>query len=466
MSQLRLARISLLLAAIGLNAAPALVPAAFAQDKAAPAAEAAKTETIRPDMFKLLDPAKVKELMAAKKYDEVQANITAAEAFPAPTAYETYVINRMKLALGSSTGNDKLAMTALEAVIASNRLAKNEQADFIQALGNYYYNAKDYAKATEWFKRYQKESATPDKVRGNLIRSQYLANDFAPAKAELEKVIAEDEKAGKKPQLEDLRLLASANAKLKDMTAYSAVMEKLVQHYPSDDFWTDMVRRTTAKPSFSNRLQLNVYRLESAALKEMAPEEYTEMAELALQEGFFTEAKKAMDAGFAKGVLGKGANAAKHKQLLDKATRGAADDARTISTGEAGALAAKTGLPMVKLGYAYVTMEQFDKGIALMEKGIAKGGMKNPDDSKLLLGVAYAKAGRKPDAIKVFEGLKGNDGMADLAKYWTMYLNGPAPSAAGMGAAPSASTQTASAEPAPAPEAAAAPTKAAPKKKK
>lgn len=175
MSQLRLARISLLLAAIGLNAAPALVPAAFAQDKAAPAAEAAKTETIRPDMFKLLDPAKVKELMAAKKYDEVQANITAAEAFPAPTAYETYVINRMKLALGSSTGNDKLAMTALEAVIASNRLAKNEQADFIQALGNYYYNAKDYAKATEWFKRYQKESATPDKVRGNLIRSQYLA---------------------------------------------------------------------------------------------------------------------------------------------------------------------------------------------------------------------------------------------------------------------------------------------------
>ena len=209
-----------------------------------------------------------------------------------------------------------------------------------------------------------------------------------------------------------------------------------------------------------------MYRLESAALKEMAPEEYTEMAELALQEGFFTEAKKAMDAGFAKGVLGKGANAAKHKQLLDKATRGAADDARTISTGEAGALAAKTGLPMVKLGYAYVTMEQFDKGIALMEKGIAKSGMKNPDDSKLLLGVAYAKAGRKPDAIKVFEGLKGNDGMADLAKYWTMYLNGPAPSAAGMGAAPSASTQTASAEPAPAPEAAAAPTKAAPKKKK
>ena len=61
MSQFRLARISLLLAAIGLNAAPALAPAAFAQDKSLPAAPAAaaKADVIRPEMFKLLDPAKI-----------------------------------------------------------------------------------------------------------------------------------------------------------------------------------------------------------------------------------------------------------------------------------------------------------------------------------------------------------------------------------------------------------------------
>lgn len=462
MSQFRLARISLLLAAIGLNAAPVFAPAAFAQAK--PAADAPKPETVRAEMYKLLDPVKVKELMTAKKYEEVQANITAAEAFPNPTPYETYVINRMKLALGSTTSNDKMAMAALEAVINSGRLDKVEQTEFTQALGNYYYNAKDYAKAGEWFKRYQKESPTPEKVRGNLIRAQYLNNEFAPAKAELEKVIAETEAAGKKPELEDLRLLASANAKLKDMDAYGQVMEKLVQYHPSDDFWTDMVRRTTNKKGFDNRLQLAVYRLESAALKEMAPEEYVEMAELALLEGFFTEAKKAMDAGYAKGVLGKGSNAAKHKQLLDKATRGAADDAKTIGAGEAGARSAKTGLPMVKLGYAYVTMDQFDKGIELMEKGIAKGGLKNAEDARLLLGVAYAKAGRKDDAMKTFKSVKGTGGIEDLAKYWTMYLNAPSPSAAGLAAAPSA--PSAGSEAAPAAAAAPAPAPAKPAKKK
>ena len=57
MSQFRLARISLILAALGLNAAPALLPSAFAQAKPDPAAAAAapKAETLRAEIYKLLD---------------------------------------------------------------------------------------------------------------------------------------------------------------------------------------------------------------------------------------------------------------------------------------------------------------------------------------------------------------------------------------------------------------------------
>jgi hypothetical protein len=431
MSQIRLARISLLLAALGLNAAPALLTSAHAQAKpaAAPAADAPKPDTVRPDLFKLLDPTVVKQLMAEKKYAEVLDNLTKAEAFPDRTPYENYVIDRMRLAHAAATGNDAAAMKALEAVIATGRLAAPDQAEFIHSLANYYYNAKNYAKSIEWLKRYQKESATPQKVRPALVRAYYLSGDYASAKAQLIPVIAEAEQAGKVPPLEDLRLLASATGKLKDMPAYTAALEKLVTFYPSDDFWTDLLNRMQSKPTFAQRLQLDVYRLENAALTAMAPEEYTEMAELALQAGQMTEAKKALDAGFAAGVLGSGSNAAKHKQLRDKANKGAADDAKNIGSGEANALKSKDGTGLVNLGYAYVTMDQFDKGLGLMEKGIAKGGMKRPEDASLHLGVAYAKAGRKAEALKVFESLKGDDGMSELAKYWTLWLNRPAPAA-------------------------------------
>ena len=440
MSQFRLARISLILAAIGLNAAPALLPAAFAQDKAAPAAAAAPAETLRPDLFKLLDPAKIKEMMAAKKHAEIQANITAAEAMPNLTPYETYIINRMKIALGSATSNDAMAMTALDAVIKSGRLSKADNADFMQALANYHYNAKDYPKAIALFKRYQAEAPEPGKVTRSMSRALYLINDFAGSKAELDKLIAASEAAGKAPDLEDLRLLASANAKMKDMTAYSATLEKIVGLYPSDEYWTDLVRRVPSKPGFRPALMMDVYRLEAAALKQMEETEYTEMAEIALLGGFFTEAKQAMDAGYAAGVLGKGANAAKHKALRDKATKNAADDAKTITSGDASAAAAKTGQPMVNLGWAYVTMGEFDKGIALIEKGVAKGGMKNAEDAKLRLAQAYAKAGRKDDAIKAFQQVKGNDGLSDIARYNILFLKGPAVASAAA-PAPAATTK-------------------------
>jgi tetratricopeptide (TPR) repeat protein len=439
MSHFRLARISLMLAAIGLNAAPALMTGAHAQKAApaaAPAADAPKPDTVRPELFKLIDSAVIKQLMTDKKYDEVQSRIAQAEAFPAKTAYETYVIDRMKVALGSATGNDAMTGAALESVIASGRLAPADQNEFIIALANTYYNAKNYPKAIEWMKRYQKDSPTPEKVRPSLIRAYYLSNDFATAKAEALAMIADTEKAGKQPSAEDLRLLYSAASKQKDNATYLLAMEKLVALYPTDDYWTDLLHRMQGKPGFSQTHAIDVLRLQSVAQKVMAPEEYVELAELALAAGFPTEAKKTLDAGFAAGVLGTGNGAAAHKQLRDKATRGAADDAKNIASGEASAAKAKDGAGLVNLGWAYVTMDQFDKGIPLIEQGIAKGVAKKPDEYKLRLGMAYAKAGRKAEAVKTLESIKGSDGLADIARYWILWVNrAPAGAAAPAAAA-------------------------------
>lgn len=431
MSNFRLARISLMLAAIGLNAAPALMTSANAQ-KAAPAAAApaAAADTVRPELFKLLDPTAVKQLMTEKNYSEVQNRITQAEAFPAKTPYETYVLDRMKVALGSATANDVMTITALEAVIASGRLPAPDQSEFTIALGNLYYNAKNYPKAIEVFKRYQKDSATPAKVTPALIRSYYLSGDFTSARDLLVPQIAANEKAGQPTSQEDLRLLATAAAKLKDNATYLSTMEKMAALYPSDEIWTDLLHRTLSKPGFNRAHDIDALRLSSVALKSMSAEEYVELAELDLAAGFPTEAKKAVDAGFAAGVLGTGSNAAKHKQLRDRAAKGAADDARNIASGEAGAAKAKDGAGLVNLGYAYVTMDQFDKGLPLMEQGIAKGVAKRPEDAKLRLGAAYAMAGRKAEAIKTLQTVKGDDGAADLAKYWMLWVNRSAAPAA------------------------------------
>jgi hypothetical protein len=426
MSQFRLARLCVMLAAVGL--APALMNSAFAQKNDKPAAPAEqKGPSVRPEVYKLIDPAQMKPLFDAKNFTEAQNRITQAEAVPNLTPYESYAINRMKLSLGSLSGNDPMATAALESVLASGFLQPAEKDTFTQALGGMYYNAKNYPKAIEWFKRYQKESTTPDKVSAPLIRSYYLSGDYATAKTELLPVIAAAEKSGTPPSQEDLRLLASAANKVKDDATYLTALEKMVAYYPSDDYWNDVINRgVQRRPGFNaNENLADLYRLEFAAVQKMAPEEYTNLAELALQAGFPSEAKKAVDAGFAAGVLGTGSNAAKDRQLRDKATKGASDDAKNIAAGEASAAKSKNGAGLVNIGWAYVTMEQYDKGIGFIQQGLAKGGLKQADEAKLRLGIAYARAGKKEDAIKTFESVKASGGLSDMAKYWTILAQHP-----------------------------------------
>jgi tetratricopeptide (TPR) repeat protein len=134
-----------------------------------------------------------------------------------------------------------------------------------------------------------------------------------------------------------------------------------------------------------------------------------------------------MDAGFAAGALGTGGSAAQHRQLRDRATKEATNDAKNIAAGEASAAKAKTGAGLVNLGWAYVTMDQFDKGIGFIEQGIAKGGLKQPDEAKLRLGMAYLRAGQKDKAIQTFQSVKAGGGLSDTAKYFIVLANHPNP---------------------------------------
>jgi len=430
MSQFRFARLALMLAAIGLNAAPALMHSASAQNKdAAAAAAQPPADSVRPELFKLLDPAQIKPLMDAKNYAEVKNRVTQAEAVQNRTPYENYVLNRMKLSLATATNDDAGQTGALEAILASGKLPAADQANFTQALAGSYYNAKNYPKAIEWYTQFQsKFPQQASAVNAPLVRSYYLSGDYATSVKLLRPMIEAADQAGKAPASDELRMYASAANKVKDDAGYLYGLEKLAAYYPTDDYWTDVISRGVfRRPGFNQDVFLtDALRLQFASVQKMSPESYADLAELALKDGFPSEAKKVVDAGFAAGVLGSGGNAAKDKQLRDRATREAANDAKNIASGEASAAKSKTGAGLVNLGWAYVSMDQFDKGIGFIEQGIAKGGLKSPDEAKLRLGMAYAQAGRKDQAIKTFETVKGSGGASDLAKYWILLMNHPA----------------------------------------
>jgi hypothetical protein len=109
--------------------------------------------------------------------------------------------------------------------------------------------------------------------------------------------------------------------------------------------------------------------------------------------------------------------------LREMAKKRLVDNGKAQVANEAEATKNQDGSDLSNLGYAYVTAGQFDKGIAMIEKGISKGGMKYDESAKLHLGMAYLQAGKKTNALKIFKTVQGKDGTADLARYWTLYAN-------------------------------------------
>lgn len=426
MSHIRLARITLLMAAIGLNAAPALLGLAPVQ-----AAEEKKPEppkdAVRPEIYKLIEPAVSKPLLDAKNFTEFQAHIDQAAAMPNLTPYESFILDQMRLQLGQASDNNELSVKALEAMLNSGRLKPEDRLRFIEATANIYYSGmKNFDQAIVWFNKYAEESGDKNKHRQFLLRSYFLKNDFATTKTEVLKDIEAAKAANAVPPKDTLLLLGNVAIKTKDNDLYLQAVEELTRYYPTEDYWNDLLNRTRGKKGYAaQRLDLDTVRLKAVvAPGKMEPEDYAEQAELAVLGGFFTEAKIAMEKGYPHGIPA-GKDKAALEKIKSSAVKGAADDAKNIDSGIAPAQKSKDGVGLVNLGYNYITLGQFDKGIDLMKQGIAKGVSKNPEDAKLRLGYALAMAGKKDESIALLKTVTGNDGRGDLARYWTMYQSGP-----------------------------------------
>src|SRR3546814_18388230 len=110
--------------------------------------------------------------------------------------------------------------------------------------------------------------------------------------------------------------------------------------------------------------------------------DYSEAAQLALQAGFPNEAKAFVDEGSQKKLLGVGADAARDQRLINLVAKKIVEDKATLAEGEKAAQKQATGDALVATGFNYVTYGQADKGLELMRKGLAKGGIKNTEAAK------------------------------------------------------------------------------------
>ncbi len=380
----------------------------------------AQAQSLRPEIGNPLQAAAT--LLKAGKAKEALAKIRETDAVGGKTPKEIATIEGMRGSAASSAGDTETAMRSFEAVLNTGAGGAN-QLVMIDALAKTAYQRKEWAAAAKWASRYFKEGGTSGSVRTVLVNAYFQSGDMANALKETLADIAAEERAGR-PSRDKLNMLANIYNRQKNSAGYVAVLEKLLANYPDKSLWASAVDRLQRKSTYSDRLTLDVYRLQLATGNLTTTKDFMEMAQLSLQGGFLAEAKKIVDDAYTKNLFGTGPEADRQKRLRDLIEKRAVENQKTVAAGsteETQAKANKDGTELVNLGYNVFTAGQAARGIQMMQDGIAKGNLRRLDDAQIKLGTALIMSGQKPKGVAALKLVTGQDGAQDLANLWIIF---------------------------------------------
>lgn len=409
-----------------IRTATALLALAIAPATLPPAARAQSSGALPPAIGRPLERAR--ELLARHNYAGAMAQVRAADNVRGKSNDAQFVIDEMRGSIAQASGDHQAALATYEQLLASGRVHGADEQRLLLAIASMSYQDKDYAKAINAIDRYQRAGGRDPSIETLAIQSHYLNRDYAGA-AKLESAAVAGEQAHKQAPTEaQLQLLAASDQQDGDHDGFVHAMQMLVRYYPKPDYWANLIHGVATKPGFADRLQLDLDRLRLATGNMTTASEFTNAAELALVADEPGLAKRFLDQGFTNGVLGTGPEAARQQKLRALIDKTLAAQPQAIATANNEARSTHDGNALAQIGEEYATSGDPARGVAFLQAGIARGGLRNPDDATLHLGLAQAQAGQLQEAQRTLASVHGTDGTADLAQLWLLRFEHAAPS--------------------------------------
>ncbi len=362
--------------------------------------------------------------LQAKKYADAIGKLHEAEGIAGKTGYDQHVINDMLKFAYVRTQNYAEAAKVMEAEVDDGFVGAAEMPTLVRGLAQVNYQIKNYDKAIEFGNRAIRDGFADEEMSTLVGQAYYLKGDWRGTLRFEEDLAGSAIKSGQTPKNESLQLLLSSCIRLNDAACEIRALERVVTYYPKPDYWYQLLFLLRQQTSGDDAKTLQVYRLMSEVDVMRKPDDYTEMAQLALKAGSPGEAQRILEKGIAKGIFTSQDAKQKNDRLLGAARKAAATDQASLPAVERLADSSPSGLKNVGVGLGYFGYEQYGKAAEQLSKGLAKGGIRNETDARLLLGIALLKSGRDSDANQSFHAVLGDPLLQRLANLWIARAHG------------------------------------------
>jgi hypothetical protein len=346
----------------------------------------AQALTVSAKVGPLLNEAKA--LMTSGNYSGAMAKLREAEQVKSAPD-DTVAINSMKQYIGVKTGDAALGGAA------------GAKAKFAND-----YNAGKWRDVIADADILRKNNALDGQAQLIIGQAYYKAGDFAGCVRYTKNLGGADTA---------LELQARCAYEAGDEATQHQALESLVSRSGKPEYWKLLLRISERSRGMNDHNTLDVNRIRYMVGVIETKDEYTLLAQLALQLGNAAEAQTYIEKGIAAKVL----NDDRSTRLLNLAKTQAAANAANEAKALAAANAAPMGDDLVKVGENMIGEGKAKDAIGVIQNGLKKP-MKDAANGQMRLGQAYLAAGQKADAQAAFAKVKAPENNATVAHLWSL----------------------------------------------
>jgi len=371
--------------------------------------------------------AAAQDAMKTRKWQEVLNKTREAESTAgAKSQTDLYWMSEFRGYAYHELRQPAEAARELESALNNPCMPEAKKAERYRSLVGLYSSLRNYPKAIDFGNRALKLSRDPETMVA-VSQAYYQSGNNKEAARVMQELLASFKAKGQQPKEQQLLLVQSACSKAGDNSCVAKVFEELVSYYPKPDYWSQLLTAIT-KLDTDDIQKLNVMRLSAQVNVMKNPEEYKEMAQLALEDKLAGEAQSVLEQAFNKKIFVTERDISVNTRLLAAAKKEGEADKVGLAKREADARAAATGDAAVKVGAQYLGYGDAVKAADLIQKGIAKGGIakgdpkekQRIDEASILLGIAHLRNNNKAEAAKAFRSVKQDPTMVRIAKLWLL----------------------------------------------
>lgn len=357
---------------------------------------------------------KAQELADAKDYNGALKILNALKSKENLTDYERQNVLNYVGFVYYNMDNITAAMSTYEEMLRIPTMEDQVRKSTIYTLAQLNTMQEKYTRAIELIEQFfvLETNAAPEAYilyAQNLYQVERHADMIKPIETAMEVA-----RAREKEVKEDWYVLLNfAYFQEENYAKVRDIQKTLLATWPKKQYWFSLAGAYTELGEDQNL----VYAYDAAHTQGLleSEAELVTMAQLYLQAEVPYKAASLLDSEMKSERI---TGAAKNYRLLSQAWTLAQEDEKAIPALVAAAKGTSDGELDVRLGNAHLNLGQYDECVTAVERGLQKGGLKNPDNAQISLGMCLYNEKQYNDSIRAFEEASKSRRSASIAGQW------------------------------------------------